>query len=368
MPRLLTVFGTRPEAIKMAPVIHAARAAGMESVIVSTGQHKEMLDPLLALLDLVPDYRLDVMRERQSLASLTARILTGVDEAIADTRPDVVAVQGDTTSTMSGALAAFYRQIPVAHVEAGLRSGRMDNPFPEEGNRRLVAPLARWHFPPTDGAANALLNEGIQPDLIEVTGNTGIDTLLATRAAGSGISGFTSDRPNKILLTLHRRENQGAVMVGIASAIAQLAARGDVEVLLPLHKSPAVRDALAGLIGVDGITVVEPMDYPDFTATMADARLILTDSGGVQEEAPSLGKPILVLRETTERPEAIQAGCAKLVGTLPARILAETRSLLEDETAYQAMAHVQNPFGDGAAGTRIVARLMRDLGQERAAA
>lgn len=368
MPSLMTVFGTRPEAIKMAPVVHAAAAAGFETITVSTGQHREMLDPLLPLLGLEPDFRLDVMRDRQSLAALTGRILAGVDDAITQTSPDVVVVQGDTTSTMAGALAAFYRQVPVAHVEAGLRSGRMDNPFPEEGNRRLVAPLARWHFPPTQGAADALLAEGVAPALIEVTGNTGIDTLLATRARAEGASAFTGTRPRRALLTLHRRENQGQVMVGIAGAVTALAARGDVEIVLPLHKSPAVREALASLVGVDGITLVEPLDYPDFTATMAHADLILTDSGGVQEEAPSLGKPILVLRETTERPEAVTAGCARLIGTDPTVVLTEAVRLLDDAAAYAAMSQARNPFGDGLAGARIAARLLTDLAADQAAA
>lgn len=361
-PHLLTVFGTRPEAIKMAPVVYAARAAGVRCTVASTGQHKEMLDPLLELLDLAPSHRLEVMRAGQGLAQLTARMLTGLDAVLAAESPDVVVVQGDTTSTLAGALAGFYRGIPVAHVEAGLRSGRLDNPFPEEGNRRLVAPLTRWHFAPTAGAASALRAEGVDPDRIEITGNTGIDTLLATRARGLGRSAFATDRPHKVLLTLHRRENQGAVMEGIAATIATLAGRGDVEVVLPLHKSPAVRAALGSLLEVDGVRVVEPLDYPDFTATMASARVILTDSGGVQEEAPSLGKPVLVLRETTERPEAIVAGCAKLVGTNPAAVLAETVTLLDDADAYAQMAHTANPFGDGVAGIAIVRRVLADIG------
>lgn len=360
-PHLLVVLGTRPEAIKMAPVVHAARAAGARCTVVSTGQHKEMLEPLLDLLDLHPDHRLEVMRAGQTLAELTARMVTGLDAVLAAEAPDVVVVQGDTTSTLTGALAAFYRGVPVAHVEAGLRSGRMDNPFPEEGNRRLVAPLTRWHFPPTPGAAAALLAEGIDPHLVQVTGNTGIDTLLSVRDRGVGSSAFTTARRHRVLLTLHRRENQGSVMQGIARAITELTRRGDVEVLLPLHKSPAVRAALQDLHGVDGVTVVEPLDYPDFTATMAASRIILSDSGGVQEEAPSLGKPVLVLRETTERPEAIAAGCATLVGTDPARILAEATRLLDDPGAYDAMARPTNPFGDGTAGARIVARILTDL-------
>lgn len=320
-----------------------------------------MLDPLLPLLGLTPDFRLDVMRDRQSLAALTGRILAGVDDAIVQSSPDVVVVQGDTTSTMAGALAAFYRQVPVAHVEAGLRSGRIDNPFPEEGNRRLVSPLATWHFPPTQGAADALMREGIDPALVQVTGNTGIDTLLATRDRNAGRSAFTGVLPRRILVTLHRRENQGEVMVGIAGAIKTLAQRGDVEIVLPLHKSPAVREALASLAGVTGVTLVEPLDYPDFVATMADADVILTDSGGVQEEAPSLGVPILVLRETTERPEAVTSGCARLIGTDPQRVLSEATALLDDSTAHDAMAQAQNPFGDGIAGTLIVARILADL-------
>jgi UDP-N-acetylglucosamine 2-epimerase (non-hydrolysing) len=345
----------------MAPIVHAARAAGAQCTVVSTGQHKEMLEPLLDLLDLTPQHRLEVMRSGQGLAGMTARMLTGLDTVLAAESPDVVVVQGDTTSTLAGALASFYRAIPVAHVEAGLRSGRMDNPFPEEGNRRLVAPLARWHFPPTPGAASALVSEGVPPESVHVTGNTGIDTLLATRSRRLGMAAFGTHRPHKVLLTLHRRENQGPVMEGIAAAIATLAGRGDVEVVLPLHKSPAVRAGLDRLRQVDGVTVVEPLEYPDFTATMAASRLILTDSGGVQEEAPSLGKPILVLRETTERPEAIQAGCARLVGTDPSAVLAETVRLLDDDDAYADMAYVANPFGDGTAGVQIVSRILDDL-------
>ena len=362
--KLLVVLGTRPEAIKLAPVIRAARAAGLEPIVASTGQHREMLEQMLVQFDISPDVELAVMQERQSLAGLTSRLTEGLDDVLAQCKPDAVVVQGDTTTALVGALTAFYRQVPVAHVEAGLRSGSLSNPFPEEANRRLVGQLARWHFAPTCRARDNLTREGVPPDAVEITGNTGIDNMLWARRTGHGSSAFTTSR-RKVLVTLHRRENQGATMVGIVESLQRLAARGDVEIVLPVHLSPAVREVvLPGLRDEASVRLVEPLDYFDFSATMAASDLILSDSGGVQEEAPTLGKPVLVLRENTERPEAIEAGVARLAGVDPDAIYKLAAELLDDERAYSSMARAVNPFGDGHAAPRVVARILEDLGRQ----
>jgi UDP-N-acetylglucosamine 2-epimerase (non-hydrolysing) len=360
MSEMAIIFGTRPEAIKLAPVIRELRARGHAPVIVNTGQHRELLDPLLRRLSIATSVNLDVMRDNQPLSGLTARLSDSLGEALRKIRPGAVIVQGDTTTALCGALAAFYERIPVAHVEAGLRSGVLDDPFPEELNRRLVSQLTRWHFAPTARARDALRSEGI--DDVELTGNTVIDNLFWSVARGFGRSAFTSVGKRRILVTLHRRENQGYRMGGVAEVLRRLAGRGDVEIVLPLHKSPSVREVLVpALGGQPGITLVEALEYPDFTATLAACDMVITDSGGVQEEAPSLGKPVLVARDTTERPEAIEAGAARLVGTDVAALFDAATALLDDVKLYASMASVVNPFGDGKAAERIATRLCGDL-------
>lgn len=361
--KALVVMGTRPEAIKLAPVARLlAAAADFEPVVVSTGQHRAMLDQMLCLLEVSVAHELGVMRDRQELSDLTARLVASLGEVIRAERPDVVVVQGDTTSAMCGALAAFYESVPVAHVEAGLRTGVATNPFPEELNRRLVGRIARWHFAPTAKAAANLLAEAVAPHDVEVTGNTVIDNLLWVLDRGHGSPAFQSrsaDR-KRILVTLHRRENQGPEMAGIAHSLRRLADRGDVEVLVPLHKSPKVRDVLLPILGGRrGVTLTEPLDYFDFTATLAACDLVMTDSGGVQEEAPTLAKPTLVLRTTTERPEAIDAGVAKLVGTDPEAVFAAAVEALDVESSRDRPSC--SPFGDGHAAERILDVLRRDL-------
>jgi UDP-N-acetylglucosamine 2-epimerase (non-hydrolysing) len=352
------IFGTRPELIKLAPVIREMPA---KPLIINTGQHRELLDPLLRRLDVTPDENLDVMRDNQSLSGLTARLAEALGETLRKHRPDVVIVQGDTTTAFCGALAAFYEQIPVAHVEAGLRSGVPHDPFPEELNRRLVTGLTRWHFAPTPRAAAALCGEGVSREHVQITGNTVIDNLLWVLEHARGRCAFRTGK-RRLLVTLHRRENQGARMRSIAAMLARIAARGDVEIVLPLHRSPAVREALLpALDGVEGVTLTEALDYPDFTATLAGCDLVVTDSGGVQEEAPSLGKPVIVARETTERPEAIEAGAAILAGTSPDELREMITTLLDDADRYASMSAAINPFGDGYAARRIADRLLADL-------
>ncbi|MFK8908090.1 non-hydrolyzing UDP-N-acetylglucosamine 2-epimerase [Streptomyces sp. YS-3] len=362
--RAMLVLGTRPEAIKLAPLARAlAAGTEFEPVVVTTGQHREMLHQMLGLLGVDVRYALDVMRNRQQLSDLTSRLVEGLGQLLRRERPDLVVVQGDTTTALAGALAAFYERVPVAHVEAGLRTGVLDNPFPEELNRSLIGRIARWHFAPTERAARHLRAEGVPTGQIFTTGNTVIDNLQWALAEGIGSCAFRTAR-RRILVTLHRRENQGPRMRAMGRALGRLAERGDVEIVIPLHKSPAVRDALLPLTGRAGITLVEPLDYPDFTATLAGCDLVLTDSGGIQEEAPSLGKPALVLRTTTERPEAVEAGAARLIGTDPEMIVGATAALLDDPEAYRRMATAGNPYGDGGATARIVAQLGEDFAAE----
>ncbi|MET9412961.1 UDP-N-acetylglucosamine 2-epimerase (non-hydrolyzing) [Streptomyces klenkii] len=363
--RAMLVLGTRPEAIKLAPVARAMALSPLfEPLVVTTGQHREMLHQMLDLLRVPVHTRLDVMRDRQQLSTLTARLVDGLGEVVRAERPDVVIVQGDTTTALTGALAAFYERIPIAHVEAGLRTGVLDNPFPEELNRRLIGRMARWHFAPTQRAADHLTAEGVPGAEVFTTGNTVIDNLLWVLEEGTGRSLFRTGL-RRVLVTLHRRENQGAVMRSMGKALRRLADRGDVEMVLPLHKSPAVRDALLPeLTGHPHIAITEPLGYLDFSATLAACDLVLTDSGGIQEEAPTLGKPALVLRTTTERPEAVEAGAARLVGTEPEAILEATLHLLDDPAAYARMATAGNPFGDGHATDRIIAQLAEDFGAD----
>lgn len=360
--KVLTVLGTRPEAVKLAPVIHALEAhEGFSSCVCVTAQHRQMLDQVLETFDVVPQHDLDLMRPRQSLDQLTARVLEGVSEVVKAERPDMVLVQGDTTTAMAAALAAFYQQVPVGHVEAGLRTGDRYNPFPEEANRRLVGALATLHFAPTANARQNLLREGVSPESITVTGNTVIDALLHVtgRPWSPGVPALQGVSGRLILITTHRRESLGEPLRRICRAIARLAdTHPDITFLCPVHMNPNVREIIYDLLaGCRNVRLVEPLDYVTFAQVMKRSTLILTDSGGIQEEAPSLDVPVLVLRDTTERPEAVDAGAALLVGTDTERIIDETERLLSDEAAYRRMASAPNPFGDGRASERIVAAI-----------
>lgn len=365
--KLMVVIGTRPEAIKLAPVILAARAQpdNFEVCVVRTSQHKEMLDQVMAVFGLEADIDLNIMQPNQDLVHITTASLRGLYDAMAQIKPDWVVVQGDTTTTFAGALAAFYHRIPVAHVEAGLRTGERYLPFPEEINRCLTTRLSDWHFAPTTASRDNLLREGIPAEQIVVTGNTAIDALFLTLArAGKPVANegaqTSSATANKLLITAHRRENQGAPMAEICGAVLDLLERySTLEAVFPVHLSPAVRATVMPMLGNHPrVALVEPLDYPAFVLAMHDARLILTDSGGVQEEAPSLGKPVLVLRDSTERPEAVQAGTAILVGAVRQTIVQAASELLDNPAAYDAMARAINPFGDGHASERILATLL----------
>jgi UDP-N-acetylglucosamine 2-epimerase (non-hydrolysing) len=358
--RVVTVLGTRPEVIKLAPVVaELRRKPEIESVLVCTGQHREMVDQMLTQFELVPDLDLGVMRPEQRLCDLTAELMRGLGEILGAVRPDWVVVQGDTSTTLCGALAAFYEAVPVAHVEAGLRSGHDRAPFPEEANRRLVARLAQLHLCPTPRSVENLRAESVPDERVVVTGNTVIDALLwAVERARALPPPVRRTRPRRILLTLHRRESHGEAMRRVCDAVRALALRGDTEIVFPVHRSPAVREVvLAELTGVDGVHLCEPLDYLALVNVLDSCDLVLTDSGGLQEEAPTLGKPVLVLRDTTERSEAVDAGVARLVGTMPAVVYAAVARLLDDPAAYAAMAHPENPFGDGRASLRIVEAL-----------
>ncbi|TCP71488.1 UDP-N-acetylglucosamine 2-epimerase (non-hydrolyzing) [Sphingomonas sp. PP-CE-1G-424] len=372
MSKILVIFGTRPEAIKLFPVIRALAAiSGLTVRTCVTAQHRGLLDQVLAIADLAPDIDLDLMEPGQTLDRLTARLLTGLGEVMDAERPDLVVVQGDTATAMTGALAAYYRKVPVAHVEAGLRSGDIYQPWPEEVNRRIVAPIAALHFAPTDTAAEALRRETIAAETIHVTGNTVIDALhwTADRVAAdpslaAGLDDIAMRFAGKrlILVTTHRRENFGDGMAAIARAIGRIAAREDVAVLFPVHPNPNVVSVMDAVLGDRAnVARIAPLDYPHFVRALGMADIVLTDSGGVQEEAPALGKPVLVMRETTERPEGIAAGTAKLIGTDEDRIVTEIFTLLDDPTAHAAMARAHNPFGDGHAAARIADVIARTL-------
>ena len=354
--RILSVIGTRPEAIKMAPVVHAIDAASWaEGRVLITGQHRDLVDDQLAFFGLTPDLDLDVMRPGQSLAELTAALLPALDDALRSEAPDLVLAQGDTTTVLTTALACCYRRIPFGHVEAGLRTGDLTAPFPEEANRVVADQLAALSFAPTEGAAEHLRREG-RTSGVHVTGNPVVDALLWARERISREGDAADAARRRVLVTTHRRENLGDGLQGILDAIATLAGRGDVEVLLPVHPNPAVEAAVRGrLAGVDAVTLTPPLSYPDMIRELDRCHLVLTDSGGIQEEAPSLGKPVLVMRHVTERTEGVEAGTAKLVGTEPATIVAAAATLLDDADAYAAMSQAQNPYGDGAAAPRIVA-------------
>ena len=366
--RILVVFGTRPEAIKLFPLIHALRAhPGFDTRVVVTAQHREMLDQVMEFAGITPDIDLNIMTAGQSLDALTARLLDALGPVFDAEQPDRVIVQGDTATAMVAALAAYYRKVPVAHVEAGLRSHDIYHPWPEEVNRKIVGSIADLHFAPTQTAADALLAENVPADRVLVTGNTVIDALhmartrLAaepqrTRALDELAERFAGKRV--VLVTTHRRENFGGGMENIARAIARIAAREDVGVIFPVHPNPQVRSVMDAILGQNPrVAMIGPQDYPHFVRLLDLCHLVLTDSGGVQEEAPGLGKPVLVMRETTERPEGVMAGTAKLIGSDEDRIVAEVGTLLDDPAAHAAMARAHNPFGDGHASARIVETL-----------
>ncbi|HET7531026.1 MAG TPA: UDP-N-acetylglucosamine 2-epimerase (non-hydrolyzing) [Mycobacteriales bacterium] len=361
----MVVFGTRPEAVKLAPIILALdESAHFAPFVAVTAQHREMLDQVNGLFGIMPDADLDIMRPRQSLAGITTRALAGLDELVAKVRPDALVVQGDTTTTFVGGLAAHYHRVPVVHVEAGLRTFDRYSPFPEEMNRRLTSQLASLHLAPTPASRTNLVAEGIDRGSVVVTGNSVIDALLWT--VGKRIAyddpalERLDDDPRRVLLvTAHRRESWGEPMAGVGRAVSRLARQDpDLLVVLPVHRNPAVREALLPpLAGLPNIVITEPLGYGGFARLIDRAHLVLTDSGGVQEEAPSLGKPVLVMRDNTERPEAVTAGTARLVGTDEGRIVNEVTRLLHDGAAYRAMANAVNPYGDGRAATRSVQAL-----------
>ncbi|MGN7611566.1 non-hydrolyzing UDP-N-acetylglucosamine 2-epimerase [Magnetococcales bacterium HHB-1] len=364
--RVLVVFGTRPEAVKMIPVVQVLRRyRDMTCRVCVTGQHREMLDQVLKLFDIVPDDDFALMRPEQSLSQLTEGILHHLSPLLKRWRPDLVLVQGDTTTAFVSGLAAFYEKIPVGHVEAGLRTGDLYQPWPEEMNRRLLGVMAAWHFAPTPGAVENLRRENIEDRQIFLTGNTVIDALQMTcqrlasqeRLRQNIAAQLPSDQSGvrSILVTAHRRESFGEGIAQICTAIAQLAKRSDLHILLSTHLNPQVRQMVfERLHDLERVTLLEPLDYAPFVYLMQKSDLILTDSGGIQEEAPALAKPVLVLRETTERPEAIAAGVARLVGVEAAKIVSETERLLDDSAAYQSMAQAKNPFGSGDAAEKIV--------------
>lgn len=361
--KVMTVFGTRPEAIKMAPVVlELAKHPGLvKPVVAVTAQHREMLDQVLSLFQIIPDHDLDIMAQGQTLFDITSRALQGLNAVLAAERPDLVLVHGDTTTTFAGALAAFYHQIPVGHVEAGLRTNNKYSPYPEEMNRKLTGSLADLHFAPTDTACDNLRAEAVPPETIFITGNTVIDALLATvderyRFTASPLSNVSFGERRVILVTTHRRENLGEPLRHVYQALRDIVGEfPDVEVVFPVHRNPLVRGVVREELGnLERVHLIDPLDYQPFANLIARSYLVLTDSGGIQEEAPSLGKPVLVLRDTTERPEAVAAGTVKLVGTDREKVYGETRRLLTGESEYRRMATACNPYGDGRAARRIV--------------
>ncbi|AZD89463.1 MULTISPECIES: non-hydrolyzing UDP-N-acetylglucosamine 2-epimerase [Pseudomonas] len=358
--KILCVVGTRPEAIKMAPVILALKKEPWADVrVLATAQHRHMLDQVLDFFSIEPDIDLDIMRPNQALTTLTARLLLDLDDVLLAEKPDAVLVQGDTTTVMTVALACFYHRILIGHVEAGLRTGDMQNPFPEEANRVIASKLAKWHFAPTEGSRQNLLREGISADDVIMTGNTVIDALLMTASKELDLGVQLDPEKRLVLVTSHRRENFGEPFKNICRALHTLAINNpDVQFLYPVHPNPNVKDVAYSVLGdVSNFILCEPLDYAPFVAAMKRAYLILTDSGGVQEEAPALGKPVLVLREETERPEAVEEDVVKLVGSNYEYIVSETQRLLDDSEAYSAMARGVSPYGDGLASARIVKTL-----------
>lgn len=366
--RIMTIYGTRPEAIKVAPIIKAIeREPGLENIIVVTGQHREMLDQVNTMFGIVPAHDLSIMAAGQSLNGIVAKVISGVDSILAEESPDAVIVQGDTSTVMGAAVAAFNRQIPVLHLEAGLRSGDIDSPFPEEANRKLTSQIAALHLAPTSTSKANLTREDISENHIVVTGNSVIDTLLyATTNLDVAFDDprleqlrqeAGSDGGGRILLvTAHRRENLGSAMEDIGGAVADLARKyPDLAIVFPIHRNPKVRESIRPAVeGLDNVLLIEPLPYAQFTRILSLAHIVLTDSGGVQEEAPSLGKPVLVMRENTERPEAVVAGTVKLIGTHRRRLVDEVSLLMDSDEAYAGMANAVNPYGDGRAAERTI--------------
>ena len=370
MKKVMCVFGTRPEAIKMAPVVKAIEQnENLQSIVTVTAQHREMLDQVLQLFQITPDYDLNLMKQGQTLTDITAGVLRGLEDILKTEQPDLVLVHGDTTTTFAAALAAFYQQIPVGHVEAGLRSGNMLSPYPEEANRKLTGVMTGLHFSPTPESRQNLLRENADDAKIFVTGNTVIDALLATvkeqyQFADADLQNLLDGSSKKVLITAHRRENQGEPMKHIFQAVRRLhETLPEVEFIFPIHKNPKVRELAAQILGdLARVHIIEPLDYEPFANAMARVDLIMTDSGGLQEEAPALGKPVLVLRDTTERPEAVTAGTVELVGTDEELIYNTALTLLTDEAAYSKMANAVNPYGDGEACGRITAAIEYHFG------
>ncbi|ATG50891.1 UDP-N-acetylglucosamine 2-epimerase (non-hydrolyzing) [Brachybacterium vulturis] len=366
--RIMTIYGTRPEAIKVAPIIKAIeRADGLENVIVVTGQHREMLDQVNTIFRIVPDHDLSIMSAGQSLNGIVAKVISGVDQILATEKPDVVIVQGDTSTVMGAAIATFNRQIPVVHLEAGLRSGDINSPFPEEANRKLTSQIAALHLAPTSTSKANLTREDVSENDIVVTGNSVIDTLMFTsktldvhfddtRLEALQEAKESGNLTSVLLVTAHRRENLGSAMERIGAAIADLARKyPDLAIVFPIHLNPKVRSAIRPAVeGLENVLLVEPLAYAQFTRMLSIADVVLTDSGGVQEEAPSLGKPVLVMRENTERPEAVVAGTVKLIGTHQNRLVDEVSLLLDSKEAYSGMANAVNPYGDGGAAKRTI--------------
>ena len=372
---ILVVFGTRPEAIKLFPVVAALKAdARFDCKVCVSAQHRGLLDQVLEIAGIVPDFDLDVMQPDQTLDALTAALLTGLGKVMDQVSPARVIVQGDTATAMCGALAAYYRKIPVDHVEAGLRSGNIYHPWPEEINRKIIGTMASLHFAPTEVSAAALRAENVAADRVHVTGNTVIDALhwVSAKIAddpslASGLTELEARFKGKRIIgvTSHRRENFGGGLEAIAEAIRQIAARGDVGIIFPVHPNPNVRKVMdAALAGLPNVAMIEPLDYPSFARLIGISEIMLTDSGGVQEEAPALGKPVLVMRETTERPEGVTAGTARLVGTDARNIVTGIFTLLDDKAAYETMARAHNPFGDGHSARRIVELVANEIGCE----
>ena len=371
--KLMTVFGTRPEAIKMCPLVLEMQKYPdfIEPIVAVTAQHREMLDQVLQLFAIKPDYDLNIMTAGQTLYDVTGRALAGLKDVLAEAQPDMALVHGDTTTTFVGALASFYAQIPVGHVEAGLRTGNKFSPYPEEMNRKLTGAIADIHFAPTSTSKNNLLKENIDPAAIVVTGNTVIDALQTTvkadyRFTDSGLQKALAGGKRLILVTTHRRENLGEPMRHVYQALRKvLENHPDVEAIFPVHKNPKVREIVDEELGkLAQVHLIEPLDYEPFANLMAKVDIVLTDSGGIQEEAPALGKPVLVLRDTTERPEAVDAGTVKLVGTAYDDVLRETSLLLDDSKYYQSMAEAANPYGDGRACERIIRKILHENGYD----
>ena len=369
--KVMTVFGTRPEAIKMAPVILELNKhpEQIQPIVAVTAQHREMLDQVLQLFQIVPDYDLDIMSQGQTLFDITARAMQGLNEVIGKEKPDIVLVHGDTTTTFAGALAAYYHQTAVGHVEAGLRTQNKYSPFPEEMNRKLTGSLTDMHFSPTKTAKANLLKEAVAEENTFVTGNTVIDALLTTvnkeyKFADEMLDGIDYINKRVVLVTTHRRENLGEPMRHVYQALRQIVTEfEDVVVVFPVHKNPLVREVVNSELGdIERVKLIDPLEYQPFANLLARSHFVLTDSGGVQEEAPALGKPVLVLRDNTERPEAIEAGTVKLIGTDKERVYQETRLLLADHVEYERMANACNPYGDGQASRRIVENILWKYG------